>query len=305
MDSCEDCDEIIENKARLTDIHDGDRLYSIGLQNPQKIIIKQDNTILAELFDDVGPLVIQYDNGNKDMIVRNGETEEILDIVALSVDILDLDNEGRRWEGNVIEDKLYGFGSYFDGSGNFTYSGFVYEGKKCGYGVDFYQESSIVEYEGTFLNDLRHGWGSLFDRKGNKVYEGKWAMGQNSSFSLTIPNDCENSTLIHNCLEELSIGSNCFNLLERVQFLHYDNLRHLRIGDNCFKNAVEFTIDNCNSLCTVEIGVTCFDTHALNTHEKTFKICNCNQLKSVCIGCGSFHHYGRLFVLKGSVFHLV
>ena len=90
-----------------------------------------------------------------------------------------LSDDGSRWEGDWYNEKPFGFGSLFDGEGNRMYSGFMFEGKKIGFGTEYFADNHKVDYCGNFMNDKRHGWGITYDRNGNKLFEGDWRFGKN------------------------------------------------------------------------------------------------------------------------------
>ena len=52
-----------------------------------------------------------------------------------------MSEEGDRWEGDWYNDKPFGFGSIYDGEGNRIYNGFMFEGKKIGFGEEFFSDN--------------------------------------------------------------------------------------------------------------------------------------------------------------------
>ena len=81
-----------------------------------------------------------------------------------------LDDDGSRWEGDLLNEQPLGFGSLYDGEGNRTYSGFMFDGKKIAFGEEYFADNQKVDYCGTFMNGLRHGWVTTYDRNGQKLY---------------------------------------------------------------------------------------------------------------------------------------
>ena len=126
-----------------------------------------------------------------------------------------LDEDGTRWEGDWYNQKPFGFGSVYDGNGNRIYSGFMFEGKKIGFGTEYFADSHTVDYCGTFWDDKRHGRGTSYDRTTNKLYEGEWCCGRNDQSGrerIIIEDECEEDVVfIHAIIEELTIGVNCLN----------------------------------------------------------------------------------------------
>ena len=66
----------------------------------------------------------------------------------LSHQILDLNIQGDRWEGTVYNNSPYGYGTYFDETGNIKYTGFMFEDEYCCQGVIYHSEISTIEYSG-------------------------------------------------------------------------------------------------------------------------------------------------------------
>ena len=106
-----------------------------------------------------------YENSNEELIEH--------DVVK------QISEDGSRWEGAWYNKRAFGFGSVYDGEGNKIYSGFIFEGKKVGFGEEYFADNHQVDYCGHFMNDKRHGWGSTYDRNNIKLYEGDWRCGKN------------------------------------------------------------------------------------------------------------------------------
>ena len=51
--------------------------------------------------------------------------------------IIDLNSEGRRWEGGELNGKPFGFGREYSEDGNLVFEGFVFEGKKVCFGKEW------------------------------------------------------------------------------------------------------------------------------------------------------------------------
>ena len=85
----------------------------------------------------------------------------------------------------------------YDGEGNRIYSGFVFEGKKVGFGEEYFADTHTVDYCGNFMNDKRHGWGSTYDKNGNKLFEGDWRCGKNDfeDERIVIEDNCQKPIL--------------------------------------------------------------------------------------------------------------
>ena len=168
-----------------------------------------------------------------------------------------LDEDGSRWEGDWYNEQPIGFGSVYDGEGNRMYSGFMFEGKKIGFGTEFFSDNHKVDYCGTFMNGLRHGWGTTYDRNGQKLFEGDWRCGKNNfeDEKIVVEDNCEEDDLrIHDLIKELVTGKNCFNeWIGDLVIENYPNLQSIVVKITLFENLNSLKISNCEKLKTIEI----------------------------------------------------
>ena len=214
--------------------------------------------------------------------------------------IVDCDDNGRRWEGGVIDGTHpHGYGTYFDENGNVESECFVFDGKKVCYVRDYYPDTKTLSYEGAYGVDYRCGYGKTFDRNGDKDYEGLWYHGKPigdlknsnppafpflhsylSELSLTKANlnssSC-NQFILLACLANLTciqIGDNCLSYVHRFELDGLPKLSNLVIGNACIRNsksAVRFIVSRCMSLQSIEIGNNC----CTRTHQVIIKGISC------------------------------
>ena len=79
-------------------------------------------------------------------------------------EVLDLNDEGERWEGDILNNQPFGWGVLYDTDNRRVYEGFrVREVSVC-YGRSYYPDIQKVEYEGEILNGKRWGRGIQYDR---------------------------------------------------------------------------------------------------------------------------------------------
>ena len=165
-----------------------------------------------------------------------------------------ISDDGSRWEGDWYNQQPFGFGSVYDGEGNRIYSGFMFEGKKIGFGEEYFADNHKVDYCGNFINDKRHGWGVSYDRNGQKLYEGEWGYGKNDFSSCVISKKGKDIRLINFNVNELIIEYNCFSnfkgdlVIENIELLQY-----IFMGKNSFSKASSFTVRNCKNLIRMDI----------------------------------------------------
>ena len=88
-------------------------------------------------------------------------------------EIVDLSVDGDRWEGDVLNEKPFGWGTLYDKDNNLLYEGFRIGDVYVCYGRKYYDDISRVEYEGEWREGLRWGRGVLFDRNGVVEYDGE------------------------------------------------------------------------------------------------------------------------------------
>ncbi|KAK8822624.1 hypothetical protein WA577_007890, partial [Blastocystis sp. JDR] len=88
--------------------------------------------------------------------------------------VLDLNDDGERWEGDVLDEKPYGWGMLYDSEGEKKYEGFrIGEVNVC-YGRSYYPDNGAIEYEGEIFEGKRWGRGIQYDRNGGVLYDGNW-----------------------------------------------------------------------------------------------------------------------------------
>ena len=208
------------------------------------------------------------------------------------VDCIDLDVNGKRWEGGVRDGKPFGYGVLYDEEGRKEYEGFMVDGAKMGYGIEYYNDIERIEYEGCFYEGKRFGKGVLYDRNGIIEYNGLW---KNDS---TYCDQFDGNTI--DChTESVSINDDSFN--EVKSFIHNSflySLKWITIGDSCFGKVRVFELDGLSELESVIIGQKSITyakyDEAFRESKRTdgsCRIVNCPKLKSIQIGGYSFSDY--------------
>ena len=232
---------------------------------------------------------IMVDMDSKEMIVyRNGERIS----TQYTIEVLDLDTNGRRWEGGVKNGKPFGYGVIYDEEGKKEYEGFMLDGMKCCYGIEYYSDIERMKYEGGYYDDKRFGKGVLYDRYGDIDYDGLWK--NDAPYSSQF-----DGNTIDNHTESIVIPNNSFNQSKSFilrSFLH--SLKRIVIGGNCFGSVRVFELDGLSELESVVIGKKSF-TYAKTdddiwNNKRTDGVCrivNCPKLKSIQIGNYSFSDY--------------
>ena len=207
--------------------------------------------------------------------------------------VLDLSDDGERWEGDVLNNQPYGWGVLYDSENNMVYEGFRLKDVNVCYGRSFYPQVGVIEYEGMICEGKRWGRGVQYDRNGNRVFDGEWINNEWVEKRIEVR---EETQFFHNRVEELVICDESCNGQEWQVFdlsLMF-NLLDLKVGDHCFKYVDEVRFHGMKRLERVLIGKSSFveketrDRCYLNRH---FYLKNCESLRELRIGCHSFKDY--------------
>ena len=209
--------------------------------------------------------------------------------------VIDLDVNGRRWEGGVKDDAPFGYGVLYDEGGKKEYEGFMINGVKSCYGIEFYPDISRVKYDGCYYNDQRFGMGILYDRNGVVEHNGLWKNDKPYS------SEFDGATM-GSRTESIVLSKHSFNEVESFVFPPFlGSLKRIDIGDDCFNSIRSLKLTGLIGLESVRIGKRCF-THATSETQMfvemgsdgTLEITGCPNLKSLQIGDFSFADYHLL-----------
>lgn len=199
--------------------------------------------------------------------------------------VLNLSDEGERWEGDVNGNEPYGWGVLYDDEGEKRYEGFRIGSENMLYGTLYYSDIQKIEYEGNWCAGKRWGRGILYDRNGKVVYDGEWV---NDTYLETRVVLRDVNQLLHNRIEELIVPSHCCNEIEWkcVDFSLVSALRVLEVGDDCFNNVIELKLIGMKALERVVIGDSSFAEN-----EGSFCLKKCPSIRELKIGGESFEGY--------------
>ena len=201
------------------------------------------------------------------------------------VNCIDLDVNGRRWEGGVKNGKPFGYGVVYDEEGRKEYEGFMVDGVKMGYGIEYYNDIERVKYKGCFFDGKRFGKGVLYDRNGLVDNDGLWKNDE----------PCLNhfdGKVIDSYSESIVIPDSSFRNVESFIFHSFFHLlAHIVIGNKCFRKVRVFELDGLGELESVVIGRYSFWINGDERSDGSYRIVNCPKLKSIQIGDNSFIDY--------------
>ena len=215
--------------------------------------------------------------------------------------IIDLNRDGRRWEGGELNGKPFGFGFEYSEKGNLVNEGFVFKGKRVCFGKEWNDDenNNCLMYKGEYYNGERCGKGKSYDLNGDVDFEGKW---MNNHGITENEKDLMSDLVVPMSIEEFVIGDKMFND-ENITILHFSpflvRLKRIEIGNYCFKNIREFVIDGLESLENVKIDERCFRINYEERDDGICRITNCRNLTQLEIGRESFYDFKSL-----ELFHL-
>ena len=235
--------------------------------------------------------VIEVDVQSHRLLRVNGE--EVKGVECKQV--LDLNDDGERWEGDVLDNQPFGWGVLYDSENRMAYEGFrIGEVNVC-YGTRYYPEVGVIEYEGEWFEGKRWGRGVQYDRNGDVIIDGEWVSDDYKIEKHVIMTSGVFS--LHNHIEELIVGNHCCNERERtaLDLSFMSNLRLFEVGNVCFEYVRRMRLIGLNQLEIVVIGRVCFnkndeDDSCCNPNCH-FYLKNCEKLKELKIGCDSFKEY--------------
>ena len=281
----ENCEWILKKDVKDTYLvlyrHDGLYGYHEGL-------VKKPHSVVMELRLNG---VTEVDVDSRELLRVNGK-----DVNGIEhKQVLDLSDDGERWEGDVLNNQPYGWGVLYDSENRRMYEGFRVGDVNVCYGRSYYPENQKVEYEGGICGGMRWGRGIQYDRNGSIVFEGEWMNNEQLSKRVVVN---EENQFLHNHIEELIVSNNSCNGPEwsALDLSLMPHLRLFEVGDECFENVNEMKLIGLSMLERVVIGRESF-TKQKNERllesdpNRHFCLKNCERLRELMIGCDSFCDY--------------
>ena len=272
-------------------------LYKKGLCWYHEGVIEKSHSVVMELRLN---RVVEVDVESHKMLKVNGEDVNGIDHNR----VLDLNDDGERWEGDVLNNQPYGWGVLYDSESRMAFDGFRIGKANVCYGRSYYLDVGVVEYEGEWYKGKRWGRGVWYDRKGEVKQYGEWMNDDNEIEKRVVLN--EGSQLLHRCIEEnqllhcfieeLIVSDNSCNGREwsALDLSFMPHLRLLEVGDECFENVKEVKLIGLNQLERVVIGEKSFTKfwHGSDFDPyRRFYLKNCERLKELKMSRFSFSDY--------------
>ena len=220
-----------------------------GLHRYREGLIEKPHSVVMEL-------------GLNGVIEVNVESHELLNVSGIEhAKVLDLSDDGERWEGDVLNNQPYGWGVFYDKEGEKVYEGFrIGEVNVC-YGTRYYSDIQKVDYEGGICEGKRWGRGVQFDRRGNTVFDGEWCDNVHGCPEKERIQCIASNTMITS-VESLSIGDYCCNGQEwkALKLDCLSQIKELIVGSFSFQHVETVVISGLEKLESVTIGDCCFAT---------------------------------------------
>ena len=91
--------------------------------------------------------------------------------------VMDLDANGRRWEGTLVNDHPYGYEVKYDENGHVEYEGYIYQNQKIGLCMEYYSDIEKVKSKRVYGGDKLYGRSILYDRNGDVTEDSFWLSG--------------------------------------------------------------------------------------------------------------------------------
>ena len=232
--------------------------------------------------------VIEVDIASHTLLRVNGEDVKGIEHAK----VLDLSDNGERWEGDVLDNQPYGWGVFYDSENRRAYEGFRLKDVNVCYGRSFFPDVQKVEYEGKNCEGKRWGRGIQYDRNGKTVFDGEWMDDEHLSKRVVLN---EGNQLLHNHIEELIVSDNSCNGPEwtALDLSFMSHLRLFEVGDECFENVDEVKLIGLSKLERVVIGENSFTKEKSYNNDpyRHFYLNNCERVRELKIGRYSFSDY--------------
>ena len=234
------------------------KYYRFGYSGCNYLCINRSVYTQSELLPNGIIREVVCDKDDKWMKVRERKKENEkwneIDLDGLKhYDIIDLNENGDRWEGDSLNGSPFGYGCIYNSENQLIYSGFIFEGLKVCYGTELYGDVGLVEYEGGYYKGMRFGDGKLYNKKKELIYEGEWYMNKPLEIKrIRIERELKEED-IHFGLEEIEIGKDCLDNIECFKLIGFDRLKKLILHKNSLKNLDSLVISNNNELTIIEI----------------------------------------------------
>ena len=275
-------DAIVEDETLLSSLVE--IRFIDGTMHAVEGVWRRDEEVLVEIGKE---RVIEVNVKKKELMQLNGKDMNGIE----RNQVLNLSDDGERWEGDVLNDEPYGWGVLYDSENRMAYEGFRIGDLNVCYGIRYYSDVGVMEYEGEWCEGKRWGRGIQYDRTGNIVYDGEWFDDEQVTKRVVLS---EENQLLHNHIEELIVSNCCCNGKEwkEVDLSFLPCLKTLHVGSRCFMCVRKVKLIGMKKLETVSIGESSFTMYSYCDNMGTrFYLRDCERLRELKMGRRSFSDY--------------
>ena len=200
-------------------------------------------------------------------------------------EVLDLNDEGERWEGDILNNQPFGWGVLYDSDNRRVYEGFRVKEVNVCYGRSYYPDIQKVEYEGEIVNGKRWGRGIQYDRSGLVMYEGEWMNDEHVEKRVEVRDE---NKLFHNYVEKLTLLRGCEIYSKTLQFSLLPRLRVLHVLEMNIASVSRVELIGMHALERAVFACRCpYDAE----NVRSFQVKNCERLKELIVEDGAFRDY--------------
>lgn len=229
--------------------------------------------------------------------VQSKDKYTVINLAKIKSGIIDLNDSGERWEGEIYGTLPCGWGTYFSKEGNAVYTGFRFWGWIVCYGTYYFQdlEPPQPRYRGMFCFNKNFGKGTIYSRTGTMIKTVETINGRSTeSNDIVVPPETSDRLYYNNLMRSFTVQENCYMDVSRLVFTNFPCLKTIVIMNNSYNSTRTglFMIENCPELQSIKVEKDSFD------HYSFFKVLNCPKLETLEIGAGSFSRC-LFFCLEG------
>ena len=294
----------------------------------QGVLRKNNEVTELNKYENKVELMIVNVKNHSMRVLKGTDGEELVEMDLSELkenEIIDLNDEGRRWKGGVLKGEMFGYGRLYDEENRLEYEGWMIDGVKRCYGIEYWSDLGIVKYDGCWYHGVKNGYGLLYDRKGDIEYEGlfkdevpyssdsdllevqegtKSIYEYNGIFSYFDREDQEEGSqlsdeedlfIIDSYIKELKIICGDYENIKSIWFEMLPNLIILSI-ESSFLNLTSLIIDRLPSLESIDIELGQIRRHNPQPNYgliegSILSIQHCPKLKKIRISGKRFPNY--------------